>query len=330
MRTLLIHVANGYSLREAVVVAKAGNIANVSDVALLKRLRNSVQWFEKLCGILLRESQLNLSQPCKGYRMRLVDSTIVKEPGKTGSQWRIHYSISLPSLKCDSFKLTPTKGQGTAETLKQYPVNPGDCILGDRGFSHVVGFEHVLDQAGHLIVRVNTGSMLLFSLKDKPFDLLAKLKRLNCSGSKGQWQVIFKNNEDKAVYGRICAIRKSEQAIVLAHKKLREDASRKQKVVNPQTYEYAKYIIVFTTLPEAVFSVSEILEWYRVRWQIELVFKRLKTLAHMGHLPKHDEKASRAWLYGKLFMGLIVEKIIRYANEISPWGYDLEVVETTE
>ena len=142
--------------------------------------------------------------------------------------------------------------------------------------------------------------------------------------------MIFKNSEDKAVYGRICAIRKNEQAIVLAHKKLREDASRKQKVVNPQTYEYAKYIIVFTTLPEAVFSVSEILQWYRVRWQIELVFKRLKTLAHLGHLPKHDEKASRAWLYGKLFMGLIVEKIIRYANEISPWGYDLEVFETAE
>ena len=316
MRTLLIHIANGYSLRETAVVAKAGDIANVSDVALLKRLRNSVQWFESLS--------------CKGYHMRLVDSTLVKEPGKTGSQWRIHYSISLPSLKCDCFKLTPTKGKGTAETLKQYSIKAGDCILGDRGFSHVVGFAHVLDQKGHLIVRVNTGGMLLFSLKDKPFDLLEKLKQLKSTGSKSQWQVIFKNSEGKAVCGRICAIRKSEQAITLAHKKLKENASKKQKTVNPQTYDYAKYIIVFTTLPQEAFSVSEILEWYRARWQIELVFKRLKTLAHMGHLPKHDEKASRAWLYGKLFTGLIVEKIIRYANEISPWGYNLEVFETSE
>ena len=229
MRTLLIHTANGYSLRETAVVAKAGDIANVSDVALLKRLRNSVQWFEKLCGILLRESQLNLSQSCKGYHMRLVDSTLVKEPGKTGSQWRIHYSISLPSLKCDCFKLTPTKGKGTAETLKQYSIKAGDCILGDRGFSHVVGFAHVLDQKGHLIVRVNTGGMLLFSLKDKPFDLLEKLKQLKSTGSKSQWQVIFKNSEGMAVCGRICAIRKSEQAITLAHKKLKENASKKQK-----------------------------------------------------------------------------------------------------
>lgn len=330
MRTLLIHVANGFSLRESVVVAKAASIANVSDVALLKRLRSSLPWFEQLCGILLKESQLSLSQPQKGYCMRLVDSTLVKEPGKTGSQWRIHYSIALPSLKCDSFKITATHGKGSAETLQQYSVSEGDCILGDRGFSHVAGFAHVRDRKGYLIVRVNSGSMLLFTPKDKPFNLLAKLKRLDCSGHTGQWEVIFKDSDGIAVSGRICAIRKSEQAIALAHKKLKEKASKKQSTTKPQTYEYAKYVIVFTTLPEDRFSTSEILEWYRARWQIELVFKRLKTLAHMGHLPKHDEQASRAWLYGKLFIGLIVEKIIRHANDISPWGYDLEIFKTSE
>ena len=331
MRTLLIHVANGYSLRESVVVAKAAGIADVSDVALLKRLRSSLPWFEQLCGILLRESQLDLSQPHKGYCMRLVDSTLVKEPGKTGSQWRIHYSIALPSLKCDSFKITATRGKGSAETLKQYSINEGDCILGDRGFSHATGFAHVRNNKGHLIVRVNSGSMLLFTPKaDKSLNLLAKLKRLDCSGRTGEWAVIFKGSDGIAVRGRICGVRKSEQAIALAHKKLQRDAVRKQKTINPQTYEYAKYVIVFTTLPEEKFSTSEILEWYRARWQIELVFKRLKSLAQMGHLPKHDEQASRAWLYGKLFIALIAEKIIRHANDFSPWGYDLEIFKASE
>ena len=80
-------------------------------------------------------------------------------------------------------------------------------------------------------------------------------------------------------------------------------------------------MIVFTTLPEKDFPATVVLEWYRLRWQIELVFKRLKSLAGLGHLPKYDDASSRSWLYGKLFVGLLTEKLIRQADEFSPWGY---------
>jgi len=85
--------------------------------------------------------------------------------------------------------------------------------------------------------------------------------------------------------------------------------------------EYAQYVIVFTTLPVISFQVADVLEWYRVRWQMELIFKRLKSLTGLGHLPKYDEASSRAWLYGKLFIGLLTEKLLQYATRISPWGY---------
>lgn len=81
--------------------------------------------------------------------------------------------------------------------------------------------------------------------------------------------------------------------------------------------------IIFTTLPKKSFAVDEVLEWYRIRWQIELVFKRFKSLAKLGHLPKYDEESSRAWLYGKLFVCLLTEKLVDYAHAISPWGYSL-------
>jgi len=71
------------------------------------------------------------------------------------------------------------------------------------------------------------------------------------------------------------------------------------------------------------FSDSEVLEWYRIRWQIELVFKRLKTLAKLGQLPKHNAASSRAWLYGKLLIALLGQKLIRLGRTISPWGYTL-------
>ena len=81
--------------------------------------------------------------------------------------------------------------------------------------------------------------------------------------------------------------------------------------------------MVFTTLPASQMATAEVLETYRFRWQIELVFKRLKSLLAVGHLPKYDEQSSRAWLYAKLFVALLTQKLVRLGATLSPWGYDL-------
>jgi hypothetical protein len=83
MRTLLLHVARGYSLRETVVRARMARLAKVSDVALLKRLRSAEEWFRTLCVALLQEQGIEMPQAPPQLRLRLVDSTTIKEPGKT-------------------------------------------------------------------------------------------------------------------------------------------------------------------------------------------------------------------------------------------------------
>ena len=115
------------------------------------------------------------------------------------------------------------------------------------------------------------------------------------------------------------ALRKSEEAIQQAHRRIERRASKKQMKTKPETWEYAKYVAVFTT--DRTTLAETILEWYRVRWQIELTFKRLKSLAQLGHLPKYDDQSSRAWLYGKLFVALLTQKLVRMGRELSPWGY---------
>jgi len=90
-------------------------------------------------------------------------------------------------------------------------------------------------------------------------------------------------------------------------------------ITRPGTLEFAKYVIVFTT--RSVGSAEEILQLYRIRWQIELAFKRMKSLAQLGHVPKHDDRSSRAWLYGKLLVTLLAQKLIRIGRDISPSGY---------
>ncbi len=325
IRTLLIHIAQGYSLRETAVKAKAAGISDVSDVALLKRLRLSEEWFKALCQDLLRERTDTSNLSAHGIRMRLVDGTNVKEPGRTGSLWRIHYSMTLPDLCCDYFRLTATKGAGTGETYTQFPAGKNDCIIADRAYATSPGIEHLEQCGAYSLVRVNTQALPLYTEKKKSMNLLSSIKKRVINEQEKEWDAYVKKSNGSYLEGRLCVIRKSEYAIEETIKKLKRNASKKQTTLKPSTLEFAKYVILFTTLPMKDFSVRSVLEWYRIRWQVELVFKRLKSLAGLGHLPKHDEVSSRAWLYGKLFVALLVEKLIQHANEISPWGYCLGI-----
>ncbi len=280
LRTLLLHIANGFSLRETAVQAKLAHLANGSDVALLKRLRNSEEWLRRLCVDLLRENGIALALPASGKRLRIVDGTLVKEPGKTGSQWRILYSLQLPALHCDFFEITATAGKGTGESFRRLPIEPEELVLGDAGYWSTEGMAFVRQHGADVLVRVNP--------------------------------------QNFAAYGP------QEQA----HRRLRRKASKQQTVPKPETLEYAQYVIVFTTL--AAESVSQVWECYRLRWQIELAFKRMKALAHLGHLPKHDDRSARAWLYGKLLVALLTQKLIRVGRDISPWGYSLQAASPVE
>src|SRR6266511_1443606 len=137
LRTILLHIARGYSLRETVVQARLAELTDVSDVALMKRLRKAEQWLRGLCLTMLHDSGVALSAEGSARRVRLVDGTIVKEPGKTGSQWRLLYSLQLPSLECDFFDLTSDTGPGTGETLARVPLQKGDLVLADAGYCSV-------------------------------------------------------------------------------------------------------------------------------------------------------------------------------------------------
>ncbi len=324
LRTLLLHVGCGHSLRETATRAKIAGLADISDVALLGRLKKAKQWLHSLCVALFKEQGLSLSDNHNVFKVRLFDATNVKEPGPTGSLWRIHYSVQLPTLTCDFFKLTPTKGKGTGESFFQYSIKASDYIIADRGYSTASGIHHVVFKKADVIVRVNTSSLPIWDEQKRPVVLLDLLSPLQQAGDVKSSKVLIPNRKGSTVKGRLCVVRKTNTAIDLAHKKIKTNASKKGTVPKPETLEYAKYVIVFSTFPESRFSDIQILDWYRCRWQIELVFKRFKSIAQLGHLPKHSDDSSKAWLYGKLFVALLTHKLIDYATNISPWGYILE------
>ncbi len=319
LRTLLIHLADGCSLRETVARARAGNIASVSDVALLKRLRSSGEWLRWLAAGLMkswvdRQPSVVLGD---GLTIRIVDGSSIQEPGATGSTWRIHYSIQLPSLQCDEVHVTSPK---IGESFKNFAVHPGDIFLGDRGYAHRAGISHVVDGGGEVVVRTNLTSIPFTHADGTRFALLEKLRILR--GTRiGDW-IVFVRHEGEILPGRVCALKKNKIAAQRARTKVLRESSKKGREPRPETLEAAGYTFVFTTLPRTV-KPSVVLELYRGRWQVELAFKRLKSLLSLGHLKKLDPQSAQAWIHGKLMVAFLIEALIAAGERFFPWGYPL-------
>ena len=323
LRVLLIHLAEGCSLRETAVRAAEGQLATVSDVALLKRLRVSGEWFRWMGEELMRRWMT--PPPARplldaGRRVRIVDGSTVSEPGATGSTWRLHYAVGLPSLACEEVHVTDTT---VGESLRRFQVAAGDLLIADRGFATRNGVRHVHRHGGAVIVRLNLTNLPLSNGAGQPFALLPQLRTLS-PDQVGDWPVALREEarDLQPIAGRVCAIKKSRTAAERARATAGLESRRGGHQVQPETLEAAEYVFVFTTLGATV-PAPAILEIYRGRWQVELTFKRLKSLLALGHLKKVDPQGAKAWLQGKLLVAILIETLIALAERFFPWGYPL-------
>jgi hypothetical protein len=323
LRLILMHVAGGLSLEQTSMRARELALAQVSGVALFKRLRNAEAWLQNLCQHLLAEQQKRLGRclwPSQ-YRVRAIDATDVQEPGSTGTAWRLHYSIRLPELVCDHYELTDPSGGGK---LGWFEFHKDELILADRGYSHWAGAAKVLDSGAVLLLRLHPRAFPLQHIGGKSFDLLEHLRRLPKHRA-GEWKVQFVYNR-KVYVLRLCALRKNRLAAERARRKVQRKALTNGQQASAQSLELAEYVVVVTSLPPE-FSASKVLELYRCRWQIELTFKRLKSLLGAGHVPKSDDQSARAWMQAKILTALLVERLLLEAKIFSPWGYHLRDLE---
>lgn len=323
LRLLLLHVAGGLSLEQAVARARARGLASLNAMALHKRLCTSHRWLQALTAHLLESIQVHLQsgEDCwkLGRRVRILDATDIQEPGSTGTDWRVHYSLRLPEMCCDFFELTDVHG---AESLRRLPVAHGDLVLVDRAYNDRKAVGQVLDQGGDVILRYNSGAFPLLDAEGGPFDPLPKLRPLRIGAAK-EWRVKFQAADGRKISARLCAVRKSPEQARRARRKVQRKAQRNAAKIRASTLEYADFVVVLTTVPAEEMKLAVVLEFYRARWQVELAFKRLKSLLEMGQLPKSKAASCRAWMQGKILTALLIERLLCEARFFSPWGYRL-------
>lgn len=281
-------------------------IGKISDVALIKKFNKCCDWLKWIIENIKPNDVINYKKPIEleNYNVIAVDASDIREKGAIHREWHLHYGINLFSLTCNQFKIT---NQSTGETLKNFDITPNDLIIGDRAYATVSGIEHCLKQGGNFILRMRNKAFTLYDESKEKMLLSDWLETLNDKAS--ECTVYMKNSEKQYVPLRICAVPKTKEEIEIEEKRIRRIERKKQTKMSDETKFTHRYMFVITSLSSSI-SAEKILEFYRLRWQIEILFKRYKSLLNLGNIPTKTEKASEVWLNGKMMLALLIEKYL--------------------
>jgi len=207
--------------------------------------------------------------------------------------------------------------QDAGETLLNFELNQGDLVIADRAYGTLNGVMYCAQTGADYILRLRTNHFAIYDENGDKINILSSIKNLDYeesmdiqgfvkpTGSSGN-----DNNSDEQIPIRICIRRKSAPDCEKSKKKLLcRKYNKGHKTLSQKTIKFNEYIIVATSLPSTV-TTDGVLETYRLRWQIEILFKRLKSILDFGELPKKKEESSLAWLNGKLMVALLIEHFL--------------------
>jgi hypothetical protein len=313
VRLCLAYALEDWSLRQTAAMAEMMGWQAISDVGVLKRLRACPKFLaEVISAILLRRLE---AAPRPHLRVCLVDATTVSRPGSTGTDWRLHVCFDLSALQLYQVELTDATG---GESLARFAASRGEVYLGDRAYGTTPGVVSLLEAGGGFIVRTSLQHIRLAGPDGGSASLIGWLEGL-ADASPAECAVSV-SSAGRSWPLRLVALRKSPQAAEAARERARRDSARKGHSVREETLVLAGYVVVLSNCSHEV-TALQILEAYRFRWQIELAFKRLKSLLFLDNLRARDPDLAQAYLLAKLLGALLAEELMDRAGSFSPWGY---------
>jgi hypothetical protein len=320
LRLLLVYSLCGLSQRATAAWAQAQDVATLSGEALRKRLRNAAPWMALLLSAKLAERVERVEAlPAARYHLRLVDATTATIPGSRGIDHRIHLGLDVGSFQIDRIDVT---GQEKGESYARLELKPGDLVLADRGYCHRSGLATVRQAGADFLVRINWQNLPLEDCEHKRLDLVQLLEQV--PGSEAvEYEVATVADKKKGTASmpvRLVVMKKPAEAAEAERQRIRREASRKGRKADPRTLKAAGYFFVVTSVPREALSADQVLELYRLRWQIEMAFKRLKGLLHLGEVPVKDPQLAHGYLCAKLLAALMVEDLTREFLAFSPSG----------
>jgi hypothetical protein len=213
----------------------------------------------------------------------------------------LHVTMSLLENCAISVTMAPDK-----ESERQYAPSPmdvsGALLLEDRGYEKKSTFREIDAAGGHFIVRGN--------LKIKPLVVEAQTaqgKRLkHLEGKCFDIKKLPRNNITLDIeWGDQASLYRGR--LVVLYRKGRRN--KKQ------------FVLLHTNLTNEDFSIEEIGNIYRLRWQIELLFKEWKSHANLSRF----DTAKLPIAEGMIWMSLLLATVSRYLATAAELNSEVEI-----
>lgn len=294
---------------DAVLRETAGNFTlleeRISDTAIHKRLKACVPWVKALLSRMMGEA----FQPVTAGHLRflIVDGSTVQAPGAKGTDYRLHIAIDLVRLHLVHVKVTDAH---ESEHLEHYLLQDGDVVVLDRGYNQAQMWIDHADCGISLIVRYNPHSLNLYDAEGQKIEIDAVLRKATTAEVCLPVQVRSKKQE--FIKGHLHARRLPAAQAAQARRRVRAEARKKGRTVQQRTLALAEWVLLFTTLAPEGLPTETVMALYRVRWQVELAIKRLKSILNIDHLRARKNSAlADLYLHGKLLYAWVIEKRLR-------------------
>ena len=317
LRMILAYCLGERGLRSTVAWATSIGLVNITNVALLYRLRQCGDWLAQLVGEALTAAAPKAS---RGRLIRIIDATTVPKAGpaaKKGSKlWRIHSAFDLPHERFGYFELTDQQG---GERLDRIPVVEGEIRIADRAYLQPDRMAAVIDAGADVLIRAGWKSAAWLDANGDPVDIIAELRKAAACGLIDR-PIFIGRKQGAPLALRLVAIKKPAQAAAAARRKARREAQREGYQLSKRTLEAADWVILVTSLKPADFTTADILALYRLRWRIELGFKRLKSLIGLKGPPGTDERSARPYVLAHLLVILLLEPLVDELEDSPRWA----------
>lgn len=316
LRLLLLHVGVDLGLRQAVtLVAESGGPA-VSHVALHHKMRLAAPYLRALVNRLTAASADTTPERWAGYDLTIVDGSSFCGPGADGTDARIHLQLRLTDL---SILAAMVEDRSVGESFKRFTWHKGQLALGDRGYANPPSIGSVVEQQAEVLVRVNRSALPMHAPGAERVDVMGWLRALRGHSPRERAVVVRCREQGIEVHGRLIGYRLPEAEAEKARAWVRRE---KGGHASAEDLEAAHYVVLFTTVPVERMSMAMCLELYRLRWQVELTFKRWKSLCHFDRLPNHRDDTILTWLYGKLLLAVLMQRMATGASALFPPAQD--------
>lgn len=306
LRLNLLYLTSGGSFGKTAAMLKLTEELSLNKNAVYERIAKSGEWLRWLSENICRNSGQLAERPdwLSKKRVCLIDASDEAKPGSNKADYRLHYCVELFTLEMVEMQLTESsKGE---KLTNFYNLTKGDLIIADRAYGTIKGLEHLIEKGCEFVIRLRSNAFKVYDANKELVELSVYFESL-AENETGEITLNYKTgNEYKPI--RICAVRKTAEAEMKGISQIKRSNSKKMRgKVSEKQSIYNKFVIVATNLNA---ESKNIMELYRMRWQIELVFKRLKSIFSYDKMPSKSKATIEAWFYGKLLIAAICEALV--------------------